>query len=321
VSHVLGLISWDPEIRNILALALGVGILIGSVILIISTNTGPRTGVLIGLAALFGWMTIMGLMWWMYSGSPASLGGMKGIAPHWRVIDVNVGNLADDPNPDAQKLPTQNEAQVVAAILKAHPELLVKAQSGNPAKVPTIGELVDLDPNLRDEFNLNPGDLNGWHLLVPSDKQRGDAQAVADTALGPDGQKIFTASSDYKVLEAYDIGGKENTYPLPANPSVWDRVWNNIQTIVHFQHPEHFAVVQVQRVIPQETLPGQAPPTPQVDPSQPVISVVMIRSLGDVRFPGFMMFAISGILFAIVCNTLHRREKLQARNRAAAAAT
>jgi hypothetical protein len=49
-----------------------------------------------------------------------------------------------------------------------------------------------------------------------------------------------------------------------------------------------------------------------------VISVVMIRSLGDLRFPGFMMFLVNGILFVIVCNVLHRRDKLIARNRAMA---
>src|SRR4051794_4445990 len=244
MTHVLGLISWDPEIRNILALTLGVGILIGSVMLIISTNTGPRTGVLIGLAALFGWMMIMGMVWWMYSGSPASLGGMKGTPPHWRVIDVNVGNLADDPLKQAQQLPQPNEQDVVKSILAVHPELLAKATNGNSAKVPTIGELVELDPNLSTEFKLNPEDLAGWHLLLPSDKQRGDAQAVADTALGPDGQKIVTGSSEYKVLEAYDIGGKDNDYPLPDGAGVWDRVWNNIETAIHFQHSEHFAIVQ-----------------------------------------------------------------------------
>jgi hypothetical protein len=44
----------------------------------------------------------------------------------------------------------------------------------------------------------------------------------------------------------------------------------------------------------------------------------MIRSLGDVRFPGFMTFVMCGILFAVVCNVLHRRDKLVARNRAMA---
>jgi hypothetical protein len=66
-----------------------------------------------------------------------------------------------------------------------------------------------------------------------------------------------------------------------------------------------------------ETKPGQAPPTPQLDPKAPVISVVMIRSLGDIRFPGFVVFLVSGILFFITCNTLHRRDKRIARNRAA----
>jgi hypothetical protein len=97
VSHVLGLISWNPEIRNILSLLVGVGILFGSVVLLLSTNTGPRTGILIVLSGLFGWLTIMGLIWWLYTGSPASLGGMKGAPPHWRVLDVNVGDLQTDP--------------------------------------------------------------------------------------------------------------------------------------------------------------------------------------------------------------------------------
>ena len=52
------------------------------------------------------------------------------------------------------------------------------------------------------------------------------------------------------MLGAFDIGGKENEYKLPANPSVWDRVWQNIETTVHITHPEHFIVVQVQACDP-----------------------------------------------------------------------
>ncbi len=122
------------------------------------------------------------------------------------------------------------------------------------------------------------------------------------------------------MLGAFDIGGKENEFKLPANPSIWNQVWQNIQTAVHVTNPEHYIVVQVQAVVPQETPPGGKPPTPILDTTQPVISVVMIRSLGDVRFPGFMTFLTSGILFAILCNTLHRRDKLIRRHRAAAAA-
>ena len=334
--HLIGLISWNPEIRNILSLGVGVGILVGSVILLLSTNTGPRTGMLIGLAGLLGWMTIMGMIWWMYSGSPASLGGMKGTPSHWRVVDVNVGDLQTSTNTEAQKLPTQNEADLVKQILAAHPELEKKVNpDAKPDKVTTISELVEADAAVATEFHLEPSDLNGWHMLVPSNPQRGDAQAVADTELGPDGKKIFTASADYKVLEVYDIGGKENDYPVPehavckgANPitsdgpqpfnvGCWHHVLNWFATTFH-TNPEHFAVVQVQRVIPVTTVPGETPPSPQLDPNAPIVSVVMIRSLGDVRFPGFVLFVVAGTLFGITCNTLHRRDKRMARARAAA---
>ena len=183
--HLVGLISWNPEIRNILSLGVGVGILVGSVILLLSTNIGPRTGVLIGLAGLLGWMTIMGMIWWMYSGSPASLGGMKGMPPHWRVIDVNIGNLQQSTNKQAQQLPTQDEATLVQRILSAHPELEKKVNpDAKPDKVTTIGELVEADPGVAGEFHLTPADLAGWHLLVPSNPQRGDAQAVQSGKIG-----------------------------------------------------------------------------------------------------------------------------------------
>ncbi|MEY2448029.1 MAG: hypothetical protein QOH79_1505 [Acidimicrobiaceae bacterium] len=320
--NVLALLSWDPEIRNILSLGVGIGVLVGSVILLVSTNTGPRTGMLIGLAGLLGWLTIMGLVWWMYGI------GMKGTPSHWRVVDVNVGDLHASPLPVAAALPTINETQMVQDILAKHPELEAKVNPEHKAdKVPTIGELVEADPTLLQEFKLTPDDLSGWHLLVPSNPARGDAQAVADAELGPDAKKIFKDAASYKILEAYDIGGKENQYPVPAhakcgipnpfNTGCWHRVANFIATSIH-THPEHYAIVEVQAVIPQETLPGQAPPTPKVDPNAPVISVVMIRSLGDLRFPGFMLFIVGGTLFAITCNTLHRRDKRMAVARAAA---
>ncbi len=319
MNAVLALVSWDPAIRNILALAVGILILVGSVALLISTNTGPRTGVLIVLTALFGWMTIMGLIWWMYSGSPASLGGMKGTPAHWRVVNVNVGDLKQDPLDKARQLPVPDDQAKVAQILADHPELLPKVNTDNtPGKVITLGDLVDADPALLAQYHLQPSDLAGWHLLPTSDKQRGDASAVADAELGPDGLKVFSSASAYKVINVFDIGGKENEHPLPPNPSMWDRVKQNVETAIEISHPEHYIIVQVQAVIPQETPPGGKPPTPKLDPTQPIISVVMIRSLGDVRFPGFMTFIVSLTLFLILCNTLHRRDKLIARNRAAA---
>ncbi len=159
----IALLSWNPEIRNILSLGVGIAVLVGSVILLVSTNTGPRTGMLIGLASLLGWLTIMGLVWWMYGI------GMKGTPSHWRVVDVNVGALHQSTNEKAAALPTVDEVKTVADIRAKHPELEDKVNPEHKAdKVPTIGELVEADPALVDEFKLTPDDLGGWHLLVPS---------------------------------------------------------------------------------------------------------------------------------------------------------
>lgn len=324
MGHVLAEIAWDPEIRNILGLLVGIVVLFGSVMLIVGTNTGPRTGVLVVLACLFGWMSTMGAIWWMYGI------GMKGEASHWRVTEINTGDLTQAQNPLVRKLPDIDQQAKVDAILAAHPDLKAQANPDNkPDHVYSVSELVELMPSIKEEFGLTPTDLNGWRILNPSDKQRGDAQAVADTALIA--AKTFgsdTSSASYKVVAVYDIGGKK---PLPSDtgdcklysPKTYSdcktRLWDNINTaVVQFTHPEHYAIVQVRAVIPQETQPGQAPPTPKFDESKPLITVVLIRSLGDLRFPGFMVFLIFGVLFGITCNVLHRRDKLEAAHRAAA---
>jgi len=319
MGHVLAEISWNPEIRNILALMVGIGVLVGSVYLLVGSNTGTRTGLLITFACLCGWLTIMGVIWWMYGI------GMKGTASHWRVVEINRGDLTQAQNDKARLLPALNEKQLVQKILAEHPDLNKKVNPENkPDKVPSVSELVEADPTLAPTYGLTSSSLGGWRILVPSDKQRGDAQAVADAQLVEAG--FFKQSSDYKVVEAYDIGGKRQ---LPAGtadckwykPDTYgdckDHAWDDIYSFIQFTHPEHFAIVQVQAVIPQQTLPGQAPPTPKFDESAPVISVIMIRSLGDLRFPAFMVTLVFGTLFALTCWTLHRRDKVVAANRAA----
>ena len=64
----------------------------------------------------------------------------------------------------------------------------------------------------------------------------------------------------------------------------------------------------MQPVRVQEPVPGEAPPTPEANPFQPVVSVVMERDLGDVRFPGAMLTIGSGALFAVSVLMLHRRD-------------
>jgi hypothetical protein len=315
VQHVIstalvGFISWNPEIRNVLSVLIGIAVLMGSVILIVSTNTGPRTGMLVGLACLFGWMMVMGLTWTLYGI------GLKGKAPHWKVVEISY-DLQQASQPEARQLPELDDQQKVKEILAARPDLLKKVNPEGKDKVISISELVEADPSIEVQFGLAAKDLGGWHILVPSDKQRGDAQASADAALGADGKKIFEDSTKYKVVEAFDTGGKQDAFPIPSDPSLIQRVFNRIETTFHISQPEHYAIVQVQAVVPQETPPGGAPPTPKFDESQPVVSVIMIRDVGNLRYPSFLFTFVFGLLFALTCWTLHRRDKLIARNRAA----
>ena len=73
-------------------------------------------------------------------------------------------------------------------------------------------------------------------------------------------------------------------------------------------------VIQLQPVIAQEAVPGQAPPTPTVDPSQPVISVVLVRDEGNVRAKPAYFFVICFCLFIVFALMLHYREKTLKKN-------
>ena len=96
------------------------------------------------------------------------------------------------------------------------------------------------------------------------------------------------------------------------------RVKHKLLSIWHFRHPTHYAVVQVQEVEDVETPPGGTPAPPQADPDQPVIAVIMIRDLGDLRFPAAIMTITCGLVFGFTCWRLHDREKLVMAAQAAA---
>ena len=318
---ILGAIAWNPEIRNILSVFVGIGVLIGSVYLLVGTNTGVRTGLLITLASLFGWMLIMGIIWWIYGI------GMLGEAPAWRVEEVNYSTtdfegLQETSNEDARSLTGLSELPTAQEILEERPELIeeilppdlepdeLEARAANI----TLGQILEVDPDIAEELQIEET-LDGWELLAQSDRQRGDAVATADAFLGEDGRGLFESSSDYLVLDAFAIGGKD---PLVEDPSRWDRITHELKTMfVQPLHPTHYTVVQVRAVEHVEPVPGEALPTPVIDEDAPVISVVMIRDLGDKRFPAFMITVVFGLLFALTCWTLHRRDAVVAARRAA----
>lgn len=75
-------VTWNPGLRGILVVAVGVAVLMGSVYLLLATNLGSRLGFLVAVAGLSGWMALMGFVWAMYGI------GYKGTAPHWVVEEV-----------------------------------------------------------------------------------------------------------------------------------------------------------------------------------------------------------------------------------------
>lgn len=149
-------------------------------------------------------------------------------------------------------------------------------------------------------------DLAEWNEVPAEDPSRGEAQAAADEAISGDGAVAqFEAASDYVVLDVYRRGGKDpdaftSQFPGP--------------------HPPEFAVVQVQAAREVEVPFGETPPPAEADPDAEVYSVVMVRDLGSERLPPAVITLSSLVLFLVLCNMLHRRDKLATQARALATA-
>ncbi len=84
--HILAGIDFNTGIRGILVVTLAVVVLPGSVYLLLATNTGARLGLLIALAALFGWASILTMTWWITS--PAN--GPRGRNASWKPVEIYV---------------------------------------------------------------------------------------------------------------------------------------------------------------------------------------------------------------------------------------
>jgi hypothetical protein len=77
--------AWNPELRGFVAVAVGFLILCGSIYLILMTNLGARLGFLVSIAGLFGWMTTMGIIWWVYGI------GLQGRTATWEPKEIVYG--------------------------------------------------------------------------------------------------------------------------------------------------------------------------------------------------------------------------------------
>ena len=331
-------LAWDPEIRGFMAVFAGVITLIGSVWLLLVLNAGTRLGSLIAVAGLFGWLTIMASVWWIYGI------GWAGDSPTWQLSEINVGDLdaaaleAATTLPDAAELPTAFELAVDSTNPVARAEFgPVSRETLTPDQIEGLSA-VEIDELVADELTRNQEttlselaavtpsvisdavaagriDFGGWELL--STAEAGEAQASAAAMLLASPDMSFTAQGDFKLLDAYRIGGKRG---LPDDPDRLDRIWTQMRTALTITHPTRYGVVQVQEVIDQPLIPGQPPPRPIIDESKPVISVIMVRDLGNLRLKPALVAMGSLLIFAALCLFLHERDKLSWRQREAAGA-
>ncbi len=340
--NLLAGIGFDPAIRGWLVVLVGVAVLMGSVWLLLVTNSGIRLGTLIALAGFFGWMAIMGLMWWLYGI------GYEGDSPSWHTVDINVGNLSASTLDEATELPDRDELlagttpfQLVlasgneTAIAEFDPELTFtdeelagfdevdiayrQLQRERRVEVTTLSEVAAVSPELTAGLPL--GD---WRLLSTADAGEAQAQATADLAASG-----LIDGSGFLLLEAYDYGGKE-TWTLD-NPEpergfenfegTWKRAGLFVRNTWQVLSPPQYAVVQVQQTITTYSPPGQPPAQAVLDPSAPVISIVMERDLGNERLPPFMTMLGSLIIFLVLCYVLHVRDQAHDENITAFEAT
>jgi hypothetical protein len=125
-------ISWEPNIRGALVVLTAIVLLPGTVYMVLATNTGARLGLLLALTGLFGWMSIMGITWWVYGI------GLKGPVPHWKPQEVVVGSLANARTPVAANFPNGwkqlplEDPQTTEALAAADPILVPPA--GQPGR-------------------------------------------------------------------------------------------------------------------------------------------------------------------------------------------
>jgi hypothetical protein len=301
-------LGWDPGIRGILSVFLGFVILCGSIYVILATNTGARLGLLLSLAGLSGWMVVLTLFWWI---SPPGI-GPSGPLPSWTPLEVhfNAGDEAFDTDA-ANTLPSTEEYTAVREeILADNPEVADTFPLGG-----TLSDIAGDHAELVEDV-----ELGGWKIIPTA--EAGEAQAAADAVLVDD-TGLFSSSAGYRKLETFEIGGKPDRKDVPDDEwyeEMWTRITYKADSIVNFKHPPHYAVVQVQAVLPQEAKEGEAPPLPEVDPDQPVISVVMVRDLGNQRGLPATYFVISLAFFIIFVLMLHYRDKTLDRNLEAAKA-
>ena len=309
----LAAIAFDPAIRGVLVVMVGVVVLFGSIYLILATNTGVRGGFLIAMAALAGWCFSMGIFWWIYGI------GMIGAAPSWMEREINFDRGSVAITEQLNELPKSDDIASPTQLLEDfeadNPDIReqIEATEGEGFVPKSLTQVVTLVPDLQSQLNE---DLNGWRILPESDSRRGEAVAATDAAMT--NNAVFgseTSSSNYTVKDVFFFGGKDAAEPKP-DAGLLEKAWNRVVSAVQVKNPTQYAAITLQRNIETSVAPGEAPPPAQIDESASTITVVLERNLGNKRVIPALFSLFTGIAFFLFCWMLHTRDLKAAQMRA-----
>jgi hypothetical protein len=245
----------------------------GSVYLLLSTNTGVRMGLLLAAAGFTGLIAVLSIMWLVLN-STAAIGRPNS----WRPLEVVSGDFA-----------AQNTIKGVQGLPVAN----LPALPPQPKPLKTqhwYWPLQSCPPN------------SGWYKLSTS--QLTALESTADTVLAPTSAKgtvkvqlasPFTQATDYAYLDGFDLNANGGCLFSISRHKIY----------LPFGRGPHYQVIRAYPVVPGTA--GTAKPTP--DTSKPPVYVVVDRNLGSVHQPQAVVALSSTIVFLIICNSLHRRDK------------
>lgn len=178
----------------------------------------------------------------------------------------------------------------------------------------TISQIFSVAPDFVEHIEGEEyTDLNGWEFMSTADA--GEAQSTAGAAILEKDGFEFDSQAEFRFLDAFHVGGKPR---LDRNINAectfcadnLRRGWHWINNARRITNPPEYAVIQL-RAVDADALvveEGQAPPFPVVDEDAPIISVVMIRDLGNLRFPPAMVTLGSLLIFTALAYMLHLRD-------------
>ena len=224
---------------------------------------------------------------------------------------IEAGDIRDEVNAFHDALADGDPRKLTGDDIEAEVQRLASEQRIRNEDL-TLSELKGIVPDLTDEAERRGWlELGDWNLETT--QAAGEAITAASDYLIQADLGFGTTdeqSNTFVVLDAFQQGGK----PKRLNNGVWERVSNKVITSTMPRHPTNYTVVQVQRSIYHEPKAGQAPPPAEVDPDEPVISVLLRRNLGRFRLPGILVTIGSGLLFLVSLLMLHTRD-LEVRRR------